>query len=79
MGPDEGLVEDSLIFSPNYQDIIGQSELVKDLGILIDAEMTYKNQRDKAILKANQKSGWVFRTSKDRNVDFLRRIWRSVI
>ena len=79
MGPDEGLVEDSLIFSPNYQDIIGQSELVKDLGILIDAEMTYKNQRDKAILKANQKSGWVFRTFKDRNVDFLRRIWRSVI
>ena len=61
MGPDEGLVEDSLIFSPNYQDIIGQSELVKDLGILIDAEMTYKNQRDKAILKANQKSGWVSR------------------
>ena len=79
MGLDEVLKADTLIFSPEYGEDIINSEFVKDLGVLVDNILQYKEQRLKAIQKANQKSGWVLRTFKDRSVDYMRRMWRSLI
>ena len=39
----------------------------------------YKEQKLKAINKANQKAGWVLRTFKDRSIEYMRRMWRSLI
>ena len=77
MGPDQLLIEETNIFS--LEKVIEESEFVKDLGILIDYNLSYKKQREKSISKTNQKAGWVLRTFKNRSVDFMRRIWRSII
>ena len=45
MGPDNLLKEESLIFSPNVEEVILGSEFFKDLGVLIDAELPIKSSR----------------------------------
>ena len=79
MGQDDALKNDTIIFSPEYGEVINESDFVKDLGVLVDSNLQYREQRNKAINKANQKAGWVLRTFKDRSIDHMRRMWRTLI
>ena len=79
MGPDSALKDDTLLFSENLEQVVVESEHVKDLGVLIDKDLSYKPQREAAIAKANCKAGWVLRTFRTRDPEFVRRTWRSLI
>ena len=59
--------------------MIEEKDNVRDLGILMDNKLNFKAQRSKVISKANQKAGWVLRTFKSRQVDFMRILFRSLI
>ena len=76
LGPDNSLKEDTLLFSENLEQVVVETDHVKDLGVLIDRDLNYKPQREAAISKANRKAGWVLRTFRTREPEFIRRTWR---
>ena len=78
-GPNRDLKEETYIFTPNFNDIIEAKNYVKDLGILVDNMYSYKNQQMAAVKKVQQKSAWIFRTFGTKNIDFLRKIEKSLV
>ena len=52
---------------------------VKDLGVLVDCSLSYNEQRNSAIQKAKNKSSWALRVFKSRSIEFMRKIWKSII
>ena len=73
------VLENSLLFTPEYEDVLSPMPSVKDLGVMIDANMDWKPQRSKAIRKANQKAGWILCTFSTRNMSLLRTLWKSLV
>ena len=79
VGPHNDLKDDTYIFTPNYNEVIEAKNDVKDLGILVDDTLLYKNQQMATVKKAQQKFTLIFRTFGTRNVEFLRKIWKSLV
>ena len=79
IGKNEVLKDNTLIFSPNYQEIIERKEVIKDLGILVDHDLNYKAQFDAALAKTRQKYSWVLRTFSSHDPEFMRIMWNSLI
>ena len=79
LGRNEELKENTIIFSPNYQEVIDRKEVIKDLGILVDQDLSYKAQYDTALSKTKQKYSWVLRTFSTCEPEFLRIMWNSLI
>jgi ribonuclease P/MRP protein subunit RPP40 len=79
MGPLNDLKNNTCLFSPQMSEVILPSKYVKDLGVLIDDDGTFKDQRNAAIRKTRQKAGWALRTFRSRDPDFMRTLWRSTI
>ena len=67
------------MFSPDYGEVVDAKCVIKDLGILVDDQISYEDQLLKAVNKAKQKAGWVLRTFSSRGVELLRTIWRSLV
>ena len=55
IGPNEGLKEETNLFSNKMQEIILPTDEVKDLGVLVYSEANFKQQRSKAIIKTKNK------------------------
>ena len=72
------LIEEREIFTPDYNEMISIKQYVKDLGILVDRKVTFSEQIQKAISKTNQKAGWILRTFTNREIEFMRILWRSL-
>ena len=79
IGPNINLKENTLIFSPEYSDIVENKDVIKDLGIMIDEDISYIYQLNKAVNKTRQKSAWVLRTFSTRKIEFIRTMWNSCI
>ena len=79
LGSNMELKQDTIIFSPDYGEIVEAKEVIKDLGILVDDKLSYTDQLFSAVAKAKQKSAWVLRTFSTRKVSFLRTMWQSLI
>ena len=69
IGKNNRMKEDTLLFTPKYDNVIEVKETIKDLRVLIDDDMRYNSQINSAISKANKKLGWVLRTFWTRSVD----------
>ena len=78
-GKDQCIKEDTILFTPGFENVIDYKEIIKDLGIKIDPELSYETQIKNAVAKAQRKSGWVLRTFKTRTVEFFRTMWNSLI
>ena len=79
LGPREEIKENTVIFSPDYGEVVEAKPVIKDLGILVDDCVNYESQLYKAVSKTKQKAGWVLRTFSSRYVEFLRTMWRSLV
>lgn len=79
IGKNSNIKENTYLFTPDYDEIIGEKQNIKDLGILLDNALKYKDQQAEAVNKAIQKSSWVLRTFQTRDVNFMRKIWNSLI
>ena len=71
IGTNDDLKKETVIIGPNYDSVINEKETVRDLGILMDNKLNFKAQQANVISKTNKKSGWVLRTFKSRQVDFI--------
>jgi hypothetical protein len=79
MGHNQTLRNESLLFTPNYTDPIPEKDVVKDLGVFMERDGTFGQQRFKANAKAHQKAGWVLRTFKSQDLATLKTLWSSLI
>ena len=79
LGKNSNITENTSLFTPDFQDIIERKECIKDLGIMVDDQVSYSIQKQKALMKAKQKIGWILRCFKTRSVSFLRILWNSLV
>ena len=68
LGRNHDLKDSAYLFTPEYSDIIEHKEVIKDLGVMVDDELTCNDQTMKAINKARQKLGWTLRTFRTRSI-----------
>ena len=52
---------------------------MKDLGIIVDQDLSFKPQRQKALSKCWKKIGWITRTFATRSISFLKTVWTSLV
>ena len=52
---------------------------MKDLGVLVDNQLKYREHRQKAIGKVVKMTGWIKRTFFNRSVPFLKTLWNSLL
>ncbi len=56
MGANLPLMDETIIFTPGHEDPILVQEVVKDLGVLVDHQASFKAQRAKVVSKTTQKA-----------------------
>ena len=72
-------MRESVLFTDGMNEVITQCEQVKDLGVMIDDEASFKPQLIKAVKKAKAKSSWVLRTFITREKYEMVTLWKSLI
>ena len=78
-GKNSDIKENTTYFSPEYTNIVEEVDVVRDLGIYIDSDLTYSSHRTLTLKKIWKKLGWVKRTFRTRSVSFLKTAWNSLI
>ena len=68
-------LEECLFFTPGYENVLIPEQNMKDLGVLADYRLSFKDQRDMVIKKARSKTFWVLRTFKSMKLYILRKLW----
>ena len=61
LGNKTDIIENTMIFSLDYGEIVEAKPTIKDLGILVDDKLSYEDQLFKAVSKTKQKAAWVHR------------------
>ena len=72
-------LEECLLFTPGFENVLIPEQNVKDLGVLVDYKLSFKDQRDQVIKKARSKTAWVLRTFKCRKLEVMRKLWQTLI
>ena len=65
--------------TPEAEDIIEVKNVLRDLGVIVNSEATFKDHIDLVCSKVNQKAGWVLRTFQCRTASFMKQIWKSLV
>ena len=79
LGRNKEIMSNTTYFSPEFENIVEECEVVRDLGIHIDNDLTYKSHRSITLKKVWKKLGWIKRTFSTRSVSFLKTAWNSLI
>ena len=69
-GNDEDLKNDTLYFTENVENIVERKETIRDLGVMMSDDASFKDQIEKVVKKVRQKTGWVLRTFYSRKTMF---------
>ena len=73
------LKDSTLLFTSDVQDIIEPVHVVKDLGVLMDDQASFKAHRAEVVKKTKMKASWVLRTFRSRDQDLMKALWRSLV
>ena len=73
------LHNNTIYFTSDYNDVIDQSNSVKDLGVFMDDDLAFKSQINKVIQKVKQKVSWCLRCFRSREINTIKTLWRSFI
>ena len=76
IGKNEELKNNTSYFTPNMSDVIDRTESVRDLGIILDDDMTFSSHINKMKASLKQKSGWLLRSIHSRDLSHMRRLWK---
>ena len=79
LGLNNDLKNETIYLAPDGKKVIETKNVVKDLGVMVDDQLSYNQHRQKAIKKTVQKLGWVKRTFANRTIPFLKVIWNSIL
>ena len=66
-------------FSPNYEDIIEVKENLRDLGVIMSDNASFKNHIYKVCSAVKQKSSWILRTFNNRETSFMKFMWKTLV
>ena len=69
-GANKEIKENTVYFTPKYEDVIEEKESLRDLGIVISNDMTFSKHVEQVSSKVCQKAGWILRTVKCRQTFF---------
>ena len=58
---------------------IKEVEVAKDLGIMFDNNIDFRNHRNKAIMKTSNKVSWILRTFINRDTEVMRTLWKQLV
>ena len=75
----KSIVENTTLFSPDYEEPIEEYQSARDLGVMFDDHLDFKSHRSLVIKKMNSKISWVLRTFRTRNIEHMRFLWKSII
>ena len=78
MGGKPTLKETTVLLDPDSSPIPAVP-VVKDLGILIDDQSSFKPQRMAVLAKVKAKAGWVLRTFSSRALPLMRTLWDTLV
>ena len=67
------------LFTPEYNDMIGQEGVTRDLGIQVDQDYNFKTHRLLTAQKVTKQCGWILRTFATRDASVLKLLWKSLI
>ena len=66
---------EGILYTPGMKQALEPEKYVKDLGVLVDCELNYNEQRNSVLQKAKNKSAWALRVFKCRSMNIMRKIW----
>ena len=78
-GKDENLKNETLYFTENTENIVERQEVVRDLGVLMSDDATFKDQIEKVAKKVRQKIGWVLRTFYSRKTLLMKTLFKTLV
>ena len=78
-GRNQGLKTQYNYFGPQYNDIISDSDEVRDLGVIISPDGSYNCHINRVITKVNQRIGYFLRTFRCRTLEFMKWTWKCYI
>ena len=78
-GQNEDMKNDTLYFTDNTSDVIERFESLRDLGVILSEDATFKEHIEKVVKTVRQKAGWVLCTFYCRKPDFMKTIYKSII
>ena len=68
-----------MYFTDEMSNVIEEFDQVKDLGVIMNNQATFKDHIEKAISKARQKIGWILRTFMSRNTWFMKHLFKTLV
>ena len=78
-GSDEDLKNDTLYFTENTENIVERQETIRDLGVMMSDDASFKDHIDKVMKKVRQKTGWVLRTFYSRKTMLMKTLFKTLI
>ena len=76
-GNNEDLKNTCNYLTPNAEEIIERKELLKDLGIKMNDKADFTDHVNFVITKVKQRAGWILRSFRRRNPDFMKHMWKT--
>ena len=77
-GCNENIKESTFYISAN-DEVIEEKEVLRDLGIIVNNNADFNDHVEHICSKVKQKSGWIFRTFKNRKPYFLKVLWKQLV
>ena len=65
--------------TPEFEGPIVPSSNVKDLGIYLDNNLSYRTNINEISKKVKKRVGWILRAFKSREKDFIRFVWKTYV
>ena len=78
-GKNSDLKNNTSYFSPEYEDIIEVKDTLRDLGIIMSDNASFKNHIQKVCTSVKQKCAWVLRTFQNRETPFMKFMWKTLV
>ena len=78
-GNNEDIKNDTTYFTGDYNEIIERYSSLRDLGVQLQEDATFKDHIESICKKARQKCGWLFRSFYSRKPDFLKHMFNSLV
>ena len=79
IGPNQDLINNTMLFTENTSDPIDIQETVRDLGVLFDSKANFQPQREAVIGKAKAKASWILRTFRSRDQSLMLKLWKALV
>ena len=65
--------------TPDLQFPIEEVDIAKDLGIYLDNNLNFYDQRMKIVTKTQNKCSWILRTFFTRDLSIMRTLWKTLV